>query len=249
MSPEPSFGAASPEELAQGFVLDPAGYVCLLCGARFEAGRIYSVGEDLFEGQRAVREHVGSLHHGTAEWLLGLDRRVSGLSETQVRLFACLLAGQDDRETARAMAITPSTVRNHRFQLRERARQARVFLALMRLLETVPRRGEDLVEQHPTAVMVDERYATTRDEREAFLATYFPEGPQGRLRTFPAREKRKLVVLAELARRFQPDREYTETEVNAVLRAAWDDFATLRRYLIEYGFMERKPDGSAYWLK
>jgi hypothetical protein len=29
----------------------------------------------------------------------------------------------------------------------------------------------------------------------------------------------------------------------------YDDYVTVRRYLIEYGFLDRKDDGSQYWLK
>ncbi|MBJ6950597.1 DUF2087 domain-containing protein, partial [Vibrio cholerae] len=29
----------------------------------------------------------------------------------------------------------------------------------------------------------------------------------------------------------------------------YPDFVTLRRYLIEYGFLDRTDDGSQYWVK
>ncbi|XID96077.1 DUF2087 domain-containing protein [Paenibacillaceae bacterium WGS1546] len=32
-------------------------------------------------------------------------------------------------------------------------------------------------------------------------------------------------------------------------RSAYDDYAVLRRNLVEYGWMDRLPDGSQYWLK
>jgi len=37
--------------------------------------------------------------------------------------------------------------------------------------------------------------------------------------------------------------------VNEIIKNRYPDFVTIRRYLIEYGFMERKPNGSEYWLK
>ncbi|MCC2626874.1 MAG: hypothetical protein K0S14_524, partial [Thermomicrobiales bacterium] len=39
--------------------------------------------------------------------------------------------------------------------------------------------------------------------------------------------------------RFAPDRAYREAEVNDLLREAHDDVATLRRELVDYGFMVR----------
>lgn len=69
------------------------------------------------------------------------------------------------------------------------------------------------------------------------------------MKTFPAKEKYKLVILRELASDFEKNRKYDEKEVNEIIKNRYPDFVTIRRYLIEYGFMERKPDGSEYWLK
>lgn len=246
------FFSASPQELARGWAFDgpSATHTCLICYERFEEGRIYEVGGSLCEASRAVRQHVQEGHGEVAQWLLGLDAKLTGLTETQQRLLTCLLCGNDDKETAHTLGIAPSTVRNHRFLLREREKQARVFLALMSLLASKPsKREEALVDRHRAAAMVDERYAITEAERSAFLAKYFPAGPEGPISDFPTKQKRKLVILSELAKRFEPNHRYTEPEVNLVLKAAWHDYVTLRRYLIEYGFMDRERDGSAYWRK
>ena len=40
----------------------------------------------------------------------------------------------------------------------------------------------------------------------------------------------------------------TEQEVNEILRPIYEDYMTIRRYLIMYGFMERTKDGRQYWL-
>jgi hypothetical protein len=67
--------------------------------------------------------------------------------------------------------------------------------------------------------------------------------------TFPKKEKRKVVLLRHIAGRFDPELKYTEKEVNEIIKTAYDDFATIRRYLVEYGFLDRKKDGSCYWIK
>ena len=69
------------------------------------------------------------------------------------------------------------------------------------------------------------------------------------MRQWPAREKRKLVVLSAIAEQFTPGRQYTEKEVNRLLGRIYEDFPYLRRLLIEYGFLERTASGSAYWRK
>ena len=69
--------------------------------------------------------------------------------------------------------------------------------------------------------------------------------PAGRLVQMPAKRSRRLVVLDHVARVFEPGRRYPEAEVNVLLRAFYDDYAALRRYLVDEGFLARK-DGQ-YW--
>ena len=74
---------------------------------------------------------------------------------------------------------------------------------------------------------------------------------QGLLTAFPTRRNDQLLVLTFLAERFEYHRSYSEREVNAVIKGAlsplFEDFATLRRELCNYGFLGRERDGSRYW--
>jgi len=67
----------------------------------------------------------------------------------------------------------------------------------------------------------------------------------GNLTSLPRRRAYLLAVCAELAGRFDPGRRYRETEVNAILADDAPDPATLRRLLVDEGFLEREP--GAYW--
>ena len=69
--------------------------------------------------------------------------------------------------------------------------------------------------------------------------------PGGRLVQMPAKRARRLIVLDHVARVFEPGRRYPEREVNDALRVIYDDFAALRRYLVDEGFLTRE-DG-VYW--
>lgn len=53
-----------------------------------------------------------------------------------------------------------------------------------------------------------------------------------RLKTIPTQRKKRDVILRHLARQFEPDRVYSEKEVNAILVDYHDDVATLRRELV-----------------
>jgi hypothetical protein len=67
----------------------------------------------------------------------------------------------------------------------------------------------------------------------------------GRLRTIPSKQSKLLVVLDRLAQEFEPGRTYPEAEVNQILLRFHPDFAALRRYLVENGFMTREDN--VYW--
>ena len=49
-----------------------------------------------------------------------------------------------------------------------------------------------------------------------------------------------------MAQAFEPGRKYSETAVDEVLKAIFDDHCALRRYLIDEAFMSRNAAG-VYW--
>jgi len=68
----------------------------------------------------------------------------------------------------------------------------------------------------------------------------------GRLTSLPARRPMLEAACAFLAERFEPDRLYDENEVNAILADDAPDPATLRRLLVDHGYLGRR-NGGAYW--
>jgi hypothetical protein len=67
----------------------------------------------------------------------------------------------------------------------------------------------------------------------------------GRLTSLPSKRSVRLAALAVLARRFERGRRYPEREVNALLADDAPDVATLRRLLVDEGFLARA--GGEYW--
>jgi len=94
--------------------------------------------------------------------------------------------------------------------------------------------------------MADERFTVTPDERDKIIKGAFASLEPMRLLRFPAREKKKAVVISLIAEKFEKGKIYTEKEVNEILKAIFDDFATLRRYLVDYNYLDRKKDCSEY---
>lgn len=78
--------------------------------------------------------------------------------------------------------------------------------------------------------------------------TPFLDGDE-RLRSFPAKHKKKLLALWYLAGKVEAGRQYTEAELNELLNAwtLFHDPATLRRELYNKRLLERTPDGGRYW--
>jgi hypothetical protein len=65
----------------------------------------------------------------------------------------------------------------------------------------------------------------------------------------PARQKKTLVVIRWLATFFEPERLYTEAEVNEVIKSVYaEDYVSLRRDLVDLGYLRRERGGGKYWL-
>ncbi len=185
------------------------------------------------------------------DYLLELDKKQTGLTDLQKELIRGFADNLSDNEMmSRTGAGSASTIRNHRFVLKEKAKQAKLLLAIIEMMEQGAVAAPRFVPVHRTATQVDERYAITEEEYAELLKQYFPDGPEGPLASFPRKEKRKIAVLRHIASYFQSGIRYTEKEVNERLATFWEeDYVTLRRYLIEYGYLDREDDGRAYWVK
>ena len=61
----------------------------------------------------------------------------------------------------------------------------------------------------------------------------------GRLKALPVRASQRRVVLEYLASRFEAGADYDEADVNELLFEFNDDYASLRRYLVDEGLVTR----------
>lgn len=189
------FWTASPEELKKGYVEEGEHYICLLCGKKIEKGIIYPGDGILYEAVRYMSVHIDQAHKSVFECLVQLDKRLTGLTDHQKSMLQLFYQGKSDGEVQREMGIgSASTIRNHRFVLKEKERQAKIFLVLMELLKDKNKRSPGFVPPHKTARMIDDRYNITQEESGKILKKYFPEGTDGHLTTLDMKEKNKLIV-------------------------------------------------------
>lgn len=72
---------------------------------------------------------------------------------------------------------------------------------------------------------------------------------QGRIKQWPSKMAMKIKVLTYLSTKFDDGVQYTESEVNELLKKwhTFNDYFILRRGLIDAGLLKRHVDGSRYW--
>ena len=156
-----------------------------------------------------------------------------------------LYNGADDGDIAKSLGDKAlSTVRSHRRNLRLKAAEARFFLAAMELAEERTRDESRFVDFGPGLPVRDERADVTGDEAAAIEKAFMKT--DGSLSRIPPKEKQKLVILRRLAELFERGREYSDAEVRSMLGAVHEDHALLRRYLVDYRFIERDDEGRRY---
>lgn len=92
-------------------------------------------------------------------------------------------------------------------------------------------------QQAPSRAAADlAAYAAARSEQELLVVRLFTDG---RLAQIPAKRRTRAGALLEVLTRFEPGRDYSEPEVNEVLLDVHEDFAYLRRELVNYRYLER----------
>jgi predicted transcriptional regulator len=165
-----------------------------------------------------------------ASALLDLDR---------LRVVAALSAGPANR-----MRLAELTGLSHR--------------DLLRHIDSLQHAG--LVRLQPPAARQPDQYSPYELDQEAFTAARRAMGkykgvkprptdqrlltletfmPGGKLNAFPRKNEQIVVILDEVARKFEPERQYAEREVNGTLEEINEDYCTLRRLLVDYGYLSR----------
>lgn len=161
---------------------------------------------------------------------------------TRLRLLGALAARpMTGKELSEQLQLTPPTISHHLSKLTATnlVRATHVGQSHAYALDTGTL--QRLTSQSAPAATAgeDATMALTQEEqqRQKVIRDFF-EGT--RLKEIPARRKKRVIVLQHLAGWFDPARQYPEREVNAILRQAHPDVATLRRELVDYGYLERE---------
>lgn len=155
--------------------------------------------------------------------------------ETRLRIINILAEGDSYVELiASKLELTPATVCYHLKKLEAagvvRCSRSQFYIIYALNGEIFDRTLRELLITGDNTTDKEAAY-----EREV-ISTFFK---YGRLTRLPAQRKKQEIVLREIARRFEPNRDYPEPEVNAIIQQIYDDYCTVRREMIGCGLMTR----------
>ncbi|QXE02908.1 metalloregulator ArsR/SmtB family transcription factor [Terribacillus sp. DMT04] len=166
---------------------------------------------------------------------------------TRMRIIAVLKRGPlHGQAIAHKLGLKPPTITHHITKLREagiiypiRDGNSIYFYLdephLERLSKSILQLGEESV--HPSAQVNSE-------EKLKLVKSFFSS--DGKLVQLPAKEKKRVIVLAYMIQHLEKHRVYEEQEINAYIQRYHSDYATIRREWITHQFLYR--DNNNYQL-
>lgn len=99
--------------------------------------------------------------------------------------------------------------------------------------------NKDLLSREKLAALVK---AKPEDEEQRILQNYFRDG---RLTQIPVGRKKLLTILKFLSEQFEFGVRYPEKQVNEIIKQFHEDYATLRRELVDFHYLAREK--GIYW--
>ncbi len=132
---------------------------------------------------------------------------------------------------AERLQLTPPTISFHLKKLED----ANVVRSSKEQYYTIYSINEDILKSRILDIVKEESSEQDiQNEREAQYRKKVIENffEYGKLKSIPVQRKKRVIVLEEMLKAFEPGKEYTEREVNIIIADFNDDFCTLRREFI-----------------
>lgn len=148
-------------------------------------------------------------------------------------------------ELAAILRLNPATISHHLTKLAEVGLvvgKKEQYYQIYSLVNEILKKPIGEIIQMPQDGLISQ--VKTDAYREKVLRTFLK---RGRLTQIPAQYKKFQAVLEKIVQEFEPERRYSEREVNHILLEFHDDVATLRRGMIDTGLMEREK--GIYWRR
>jgi len=146
-------------------------------------------------------------------------------------------------ELARLLRLTAPTVSHHLARLKEAGLVAMRAEGVTHFYRLDAEALRSLSRQVLPIERPAERPIPTEETKEQKVLGDFLDGEQ--LKSIPAGRKKRQVILAWLAGRFDPDVRYSEAQLNEIIKRHHPDASTLRRELVASKLMQREH--RIYW--
>jgi hypothetical protein len=175
-----------------------------------------------------------------------LQRFFAALSDEERLRVAGILAGREatTQELAAILQMRIQTVSKHLATLAEaglaRSTQRGALTSWSLDIAALREQRKRLLARERVPSPADE---PGTPEWERMVLSSFFDGE--RLKEIPANLKKRQVILAWLANRFEPDTHYPEREVNEIIKRHHPDASALRRELVDHRYMQR--ENGVYW--
>jgi len=150
-------------------------------------------------------------------------------------------------ELAELLQLKPSTVSHHLARLSEaglvRARSESYYNVYQLDQSVLEEKARTMFTQDELASVAAEVDANAYDKK--VIKDYTRR--DGSLKTLPSQRKKLEAILRYVVKAFEPEKRYSEKQVNDALKRYHEDTATLRRELVGFGLMQREGGGGEYW--
>jgi predicted DNA-binding protein YlxM (UPF0122 family) len=157
-----------------------------------------------------------------------------------------LLARQDYsvEELATILGLSSATVSHHLRRLQKaglvQARAAQHYHIYSLRLQALHEMSQKILSRDALQETTQELDLDAYDRK---VLRTFMDGE--RLKSIPRQWKKREVILSYLVEQFESDRRYTEKEVNEIISRTHEDYAALRRYLVDSRRLARERE--IYW--
>ncbi|HKL47939.1 MAG TPA: DUF2087 domain-containing protein [Candidatus Izemoplasmatales bacterium] len=92
-------------------------------------------------------------------------------------------------------------------------------------------------------------YDYTLKEKNEMIDKFFHSKQPLSIIRFPKKQKYKFLCLLWIRDLFDSHQEYSEKEVNKMIKPVYNDYAMVRRYLVDFNLLKRTKDGRVYWVE
>lgn len=155
--------------------------------------------------------------------------------ETRLEILNILLKEDSYVEKiACELSLTPATICYHLKKLESagvvNCSRSQFYIIYSLNREIFDKPLYELIKKDEKAVDTEEKY------KKEVISHFFK---YGKLTQIPTQRKKREIVLGEILGQFEPDKEYTEKEVNEIILRYHEDFCTIRREMIAFGMMTR----------